>query len=214
MTSGTLYRLGRPRLSLRPLSSPSVPHHLYRGAEIEGPKFERLRPEPMAHALHSAPTERPAQLGNEGGEGRGSCTGPVEVNRGPLMTFGSGQAHWRLYVVPTGPPSHLPRTAFLTVGTASSLSRGRNLKSSPCTHRTGSALAHRTAGPTGKPMRRGAGVPARGPVAVNRGPLMTSGLVRLIGGCTVYRLGRSRISLRPPLSSPSVRHPLYRGAEI
>jgi hypothetical protein len=35
----TLYRRGRPRISLRPLSSPSVPHHLYRGAEIGGPKF-------------------------------------------------------------------------------------------------------------------------------------------------------------------------------
>jgi hypothetical protein len=68
-------------------------------------------------------------------------------------------------------------------------------------------------GPTGKPMRRGAGVPARGPVEVNRGPRMTSGLVRLIGGCTVYRLGRHRISLRP-LSSPSVPDHLYRGAEI
>jgi hypothetical protein len=40
--------------------------------------------------------------------------------------------------------------------------------------------------------------------------LMTSGLIRLIGGCTVYRLGRPRISLRP-LSSPSVPHHLYRG---
>jgi hypothetical protein len=42
------------------------------------------------------------------------------------------------------------------------------------------------------------------PVEVNHGPLMTSGLVRLIGGCTLYRLGRPRIS--------SVRfpHPRYR----
>jgi eukaryotic-like serine/threonine-protein kinase len=52
-----------------------------------------------------------------------------------------------------------------------------------------------------------------GPVEVNRGPLMTSGLLRLTGGCAVYRLGRPRISLRP-LSSPSVPHHLYRGAEI
>ena len=36
---------------LRPLSSPSVPHHLYRGAEIEGPKFERF---PRTHRAGSA----------------------------------------------------------------------------------------------------------------------------------------------------------------
>jgi hypothetical protein len=51
--------------------------------------------------------------------GGGSCTGPVEVNRGPLMTSGT------LYRL--GPPSHFPPSAFLTLGTASSfLSGGRN----------------------------------------------------------------------------------------
>jgi hypothetical protein len=34
-----------------------------------------------------------------------------------------------------------------------------------------------------------------GAVEQNRGPLMTSGLVRLIGPCTLYRLGRHRIPL-------------------
>jgi hypothetical protein len=33
----------RHRISHALLSSPWVPHHLYRGAEIEGPKFEMLR---------------------------------------------------------------------------------------------------------------------------------------------------------------------------
>jgi hypothetical protein len=42
---------------------------------------------------------------------------------------------------------------------------------------------------------------------------MTSGLVRLIGRCTVYRRGGHRIS-HALLSSPSVQHHLYRGAEI
>src|ERR1700674_1213764 len=41
-------------------------------------------------------------------------------------------------------------------------SRGRNFKSSPCTHRTGSALAPQNGGPnTRKRMRGRAGVPAR-----------------------------------------------------
>ena len=50
-SAATLYRLGRPRISLRPLSSPSVPHHLYRG-----PKSRRRNlkapPAPIAQALH------------------------------------------------------------------------------------------------------------------------------------------------------------------
>src|SRR6202049_2648219 len=60
-----------------------------------------------------------------------------------------------------------------------------------------------TRGRTGKRRRRGGEGSCRGPVEVNRGPLMTSG--------TLYRPGRPRISLRP-LSSPSVPHHLYRGA--
>ena len=56
--------------------------------------------------------------------GGGSCTGPVEVNRGPLMTSGLVRLIGGCYVVPTGPPSHFPPSAFLTLGTASSLSGG------------------------------------------------------------------------------------------
>jgi hypothetical protein len=66
-------------------------------------------------------------------------------------------------------------------------------------------------------MRRGGGGSCRGPVEVNRGPLMTSG--------TLYRLGRPRISVRctdwAAIASPSVRFPHHRyriifieGAEI
>jgi hypothetical protein len=138
--------------------------------------------------------------------GGGSCTGPVEVNRGPLMTSGTlyRPGRPRISLRPLSSPSvphHLYRGPK---------SGGRNLKSSPCTHRTGSSLVHRTAGPTGKRRRRGGGGSCTGPVEVNGGPFMTSGLVRLIGGCTVYRLGRHRISLAS-LSSPSVPHHLYRG---
>jgi hypothetical protein len=110
-----------------------------------------------------------------------------------------------------------------TLGAASSFIgeaeiEGPKFEKLPCTHRTGSALAHRTAGPTGKRMRRGAGVPARGPVEVNRGPLMTSGLLRLIGGCTVYRLGRPRIPHASALltlgTASSFIEGRNRGAEI
>jgi hypothetical protein len=38
--------------------------------------------------------------------------GPVEVNRGPLMTSGLVRLIGPLYGVPTGPPSHLPRIRF------------------------------------------------------------------------------------------------------
>jgi len=82
MTSGlvrliggcTLYRLGRPRLSLRPLSSPSVPHHLYRGPKSRGRNFKSFAPHPWRR-LCPRPTERRAQLGNEWGEGRGFLHG-------------------------------------------------------------------------------------------------------------------------------------------
>jgi hypothetical protein len=42
---------GRHRISHALLSSPWVAHHLYRGAEIEGPKFEKL---PRTHRTCSA----------------------------------------------------------------------------------------------------------------------------------------------------------------
>jgi hypothetical protein len=99
---------------------------------------------------------------------------------------------------------------FLTIGTASSLSGGRNrgaeiLKAPPAPIAQAlHAPTERRAQP-GNEGGEGARVPARGPVEVNRGPLMTSG--------TLYRPGRPRISLAP-LSSPSVPHHLYRGAEF
>jgi hypothetical protein len=49
---------------------------------------------------------------------------------------------------------------------------------------------------------------------VNRGPLMTSGLVRLIGGCTVYRLGRPRISLASAFLTVGTASSFIEGAEI
>jgi hypothetical protein len=73
-----------------------------------------------------------------------------------------------------------------------------------------SALGPQNGGPNWETNEARGGGSCTGPVEVNRGPRMTSGLVRLIGGCTLYRLGRPRISLRP-LSSPSVPHHLYRG---
>jgi hypothetical protein len=70
--------------------------------------------------------------------GEGSCTGPIEVNRGPLMTSGT------LYRL--GRHRTSLASAFLTVGTASSLSRGPKFEMLPRTHRTGSALGHRLVG--------------------------------------------------------------------
>jgi hypothetical protein len=118
------------------------------------------------------------------------------------MTSGSGQAHRPLYCVPTGRPSHLPRTAFLTVGTASSLSRGRNLKSSaePIAHAL--HLAHRLAGPHGETNEVRGGGSCRGrskkilrpPLGsrcteVAGAALMTSALLsQRIERCTVYRV--------------------------
>ncbi len=183
----TVYRPGRPRISLRPLSSPSVPHHLYRGPKSRGRNFK------ISPCTHRRLCTRP----QNGGPNR-------ETNeaRGGGFLHGAGRSeswapHDIRYVVPTG-PQHFPRTAFLTVGTASSLSRGpksggRNLKAPPAPI-AGSALAHRTAGPTGKRRRRGGEGSCTGPVEVNRGPLMTSGLVRLIGPLYGVPTGRHRIS--------------------
>jgi hypothetical protein len=52
------------------------------------------------------------------------------------------------------------------------------------------------------------------PVEVNHGPLMTSGLVRLIGGCTVYRLGRHRISLASAFLTIGTASSLSRGPKF
>jgi hypothetical protein len=64
LTSGTLYRLGRPRISL----SAFLPRYriIFIGAEIEGPKFESsLHPSQALHSPHNGGPNR----GNEGGEG-------------------------------------------------------------------------------------------------------------------------------------------------
>jgi hypothetical protein len=99
-------------------------------------------PEPIARRLCTRPhrVAGPQRKSNEvtgggflPGAGRSSWA-PHDILIGPL------------YGVPTGPPSHLPRTAFLTVGTASSLSRGPKFEMLPRTHRTCSALGHRLVG--------------------------------------------------------------------
>jgi hypothetical protein len=109
MTSGTLYRLGRPRISLRPLSSPSVPHHLYRGPKSRGRNFKSS---PCTHRrLCTRPQNgRPNRETNEVGGG-GSCTGPVEQNRGPHLTsvlLSQRLGCCTVYRSRPGPPSHFP----------------------------------------------------------------------------------------------------------
>src|SRR5712692_5578869 len=123
-----------------------------------------------------------------------------------------------MYVVPTGPPSHLPRLRFphpryRIIFIGGPKSRGRNFKISPCTHRTGSALAHRTAGPNGQTneVRGGGSCRGRSMRIVGPSDIRSGQAHRADVRCT----DRAAIaSPSPPLSSPSVPHHLYRGAEI
>jgi hypothetical protein len=66
---------------------------------------------------------------------------------------------------------------------------------------------------TVKPMSEGRGF-LHGGRSKYRGPLMTSGLLRLIGGCTVYRLGRPRISLASAFLAIGTASSFIEGAEI
>ena len=147
----------------RPGSPAGLPPHFPPSA-VSSPSaplratIEKFRPHPSHLGSALGPQNGGPNWETNEARGGGSCTGPVEVNRGPLMTSGTlyRPGRPRISLRPLSSPSvphHLYRGPK---------SRGRNFKSSPCTHRTGSALAHRTAGPTGKRRRRGAGVPARG----------------------------------------------------
>jgi hypothetical protein len=129
------------------------------------------------------------------------------------------EGKWSIYRL--GPPSHFPRIRFphrryrIIFYRGGRNRGGRNLKGlRPEPHRTGSPLAHKTAGPNGQTNDVRGGGSCRGPVEVNRGPLLTSGLVRLIGGCTVYRLGRYRISLASAFLTVGTASSFIEGAEI
>jgi hypothetical protein len=72
LIGGTLYRLGRPRIPHAWLSSPSVPHHLYRGPKSRGRNL-KAPPAPIAGSALGPQNGGPNWETNEA-RGGGSCT--------------------------------------------------------------------------------------------------------------------------------------------
>jgi hypothetical protein len=152
------HRTRRAKSSAVSRNTHGFPHPRYRiifiGGRNRGAEILKAPSAPIAQALHS-PTERRAHTGKRMRRGARFLHGAGRSESWAPHDLRSAQAHRRLYSVPTGPPSHFPPSAFLTLGTASSLSGGRNrgaeiLKAPPTPSPMLCTRPHRVAGPQRK----------------------------------------------------------------